>query len=366
MVGSDAAANSSGATPPAAPPPPASNGADHSPPKSFTVTDTRSAGDAIAGLLFGGDAPDDKAPPARSGADDQQSGGDPPPDTGAEESRPTGDDDGKGSGEQPPPAAAIEPPQSWTTDEQQAFTQLPPALQQTVARRESQREAKLAQSSQEAADARHAYDGERTAAAGLRQEYLQGLQKMMALAVPEALALNNVDWVAVQQQSPAEYTRLHAMREQLRGRLGAIEQEFQQGQAQLSAVQQQQLGELVAKEHQALAEKMPDFGDPVKGGQLRKDLSTYLLDGGFTPQELNSAYDHRLVVLGVKAMLYDKQLQAAASADAKRNNPAPQVRPPGNSQDSDRGPQTRLQARVNRFGRTNSVRDAGSLIAEIL
>lgn len=365
MVGSDAAANAGGATPAAAPASaPVSNGADHGASKSFTVTDTRSAGDAIAGLLFDGDAPADKAPPSK--ADDQPSGGDPPPDTGADESRLTGDDD-KGSGEQPPPAAAIEPPKSWTTDEQQAFTQLPPTLQQTISRRESQREAVLTQRSQEAAEARRAFDGERQAAAGLRQEYLQGLQKMMALAVPEALALNNVDWVAVQQQSPAEYTRLHAMREQLRGRLGAIEQEFQQGQVQLSVVQQQQLRELVAKEHQALAEKMPDFGDSAKGGQLRKDLSTYLLDnGGFTPQELNTAYDHRLVVLATKAMLYDKQLQAAASADAKRNNQAPQVRPPGNSQDNDRGPQTRLQARVNRFSRTNSVRDAGSLIAEIL
>ena len=124
---------------------------------------------------------------------------------------------------------------------------------------------------------------------------------------------------------------------------------------------------MVAKEHKTLNEKMPDFSDPVKGGQLRKDLGVYLQDaGGFTPQEINKAYDHRLVMLGVKAMLYDKQLAASASADAKRNNVAAPVRPPGTSQDNDRGPQTRLTRQVNRFGRTNSVRDAGSLIAEIL
>jgi hypothetical protein len=349
-----AVADAGGAAQPVAP---GSNGAA----PSFTVTDTRSAGDAIAGLLF--DAGDPTPPPRESG---DQSGGDEPPDTGADESRPTGTDDDKGSGEQPP-AAAIEPPRSWTQDEQQAFSQLPPALQQTIVRRESQREAVLTQRSQEAAEVRKAYDGERQAAAALRGEYLQGLQKMMALAVPEAAALANVDWVGVQAQSPAEYTRLQAMREQLRSRLGAIEQEFQQGQAQLSAIQQQQLGELVTREQAALNEKLPDFGDPAKGPQLRKDLGTYLLDaGGFTPQEVGNAYDHRLVVLATKAMLYDRQLAAAASADAKRNNPTPQVRAPGTSQDNDRGPRSRLQARVNRFGRTNSVRDAGSLISEIL
>jgi hypothetical protein len=361
---SNGAADPGGASPSPAPAP-ASNGVDHgADSKTYTVTDTRSAGEAIAGLLFS-----DGDPPATPAGD--KPSGEPSveeqPDPGADESRPTGDDD-KGPGEQPAQAAAaIEPPASWSTDEKQAFAQLPPALQQTVARRESQREAALTQRSQEAAEARRAYDGERQAAVAQRAEYLAGLQKMMVLAAPQAAALNNVDWVAVQANSPAEYTRLQAMREDLKSRLGAIEQEFQQSQQQLSAYQQQQLAEVVAKEHQALGEKMPDFSDPVKGNQLRKDLGTYLRDaGGFTPQEINTAYDHRLVVLATKAMLYDKQLANTASADAKRNNTAPQVRPPGTSQDNDRGPQTRLTRQVNRFSRTNSVRDAGSLIAEIL
>jgi hypothetical protein len=190
---------------------------------------------------------------------------------------------------------------------------------------------------------------------------------MLTLAVPEAQAFSNVDWVALAQQNPAESVRLQAMREDLRNRLGAIEGQFQQQQAQLSQYQQQQLGEVVAKEHQALNEKMPDYGDQVKGAQLRKDLSTYLAErGGFTPQEISTAYDHRMVVIATKAMLYDRQISAAASADAKRNNVAPQVRAPGTSQDNDRGPRGRLQSRINRLGRTNSVRDAGSLIAEIL
>jgi hypothetical protein len=361
---SNGAAEPGGAAPPPAPAP-ASNGVDHgADSKTYTVTDTRSAGDAIAGLLFADDTP---TPPAPAG--DKPSGEPPveePPDPGADESRPTGDDD-KGPGEQPPPAAAIEPPTSWSTEEKQAFSQLPPVLQQTVARRESQREAALTQRSQEAAEARRAYDGERQAAVAQRTEYLAGLQKMMVLAAPQAEALNNVDWEALAAQNPAECVRLQAMKESLKSRLGAIEQEFQQGQAQLSAYQQQQLAEVITKEHRALNEKMPDFSDPVKGNQLRKDLGTYLRDaGGFTEKEINTAYDHRLVMLATKAMLYDKQLANTASADAKRNNVAAQVRPPGTSQDNDRGPQTRLTRQVNRFGRTNSVRDAGSLIAEIL
>lgn len=355
MAGTQPAAEPGGAAPPAAP-----NGAAAPEPK-FTVVDTRSAGDAIAGLLFS-----DDEPPAPAG-DSKPSGGEEPPDTGAQEPAPTGDEDDKGSGEPPPAsAAAIEPPTSWTAEEKQAFSQLPPALQQTVVRRESQREAVLTQRSQEAAEARNAFQAERQAAVAQRVEYLQGLQKMLVLAAPEMAALENIDWVQTQANSPAEYTRLQAMRDSMRSRLGMIEQQFQQGAQQLAAYQQQQLAEHVAREAQTLHQRWPDFADAAKGPQLRKELSSYLSEGGFSPDELNKAYDHRLVLLATKAMLYDRQLGLAAAADAKRNNTAPEVRPPGTSQEGDRGPSSRLRDRVNRLGRTNSVRDAGSLIAELL
>jgi hypothetical protein len=347
---------------PAAPPAPSEGEG-----KTYTVTDARSAGDAIAGLLF--DAGDAEPPPAAKPGADERSGGEEPPDTGQVREPATGDETTEGQGEQPG-TAAIEPPRSWTTEEQAEFGKLPPSLQQTITRRESQREAVLTQRSQEAAEFRRAADAERLAAVGLRQEYLAGLQKMMALALPETMALNNIDWVSVQAQSPAEYTRLQALRDATKARLGAIEGEFQQQQAQLAQMQQQQLHALVAQEHQALNRVMPDFADVTVGGKgdnLRRELGVYLRDvGQFTPHEINTAYDHRLVVMGVKAMLYDKQQRNAAAADAKRNNPAAQVQRPGTSQDNDRGPTTRLDRAVQRLGRSNSVRDAGSLIAELL
>src|SRR5215472_4709308 len=189
----------------AAPPPPAPNGKDAG--QTYTVTDTRSAGEAIAGLLFGaGDEPSrpqqgtgaEALRSALTGDGEQQSTGDAGDETGAAE-QPTGDEKTEGEGEQQP--AAIAAPQSWNDEERAEFAKLPPALQSTIARRESQREAALTRSSQEAAENRRQYDAERTAAVALRTEYLSGLQKMMLLAAPEAAALNNIDWVQVQAQS---------------------------------------------------------------------------------------------------------------------------------------------------------------------
>jgi|SRR5215472_4044734 len=348
-----------GTAPGASAPPPAPNGQDSG--RTYTVTDERSAGDAIAGLLFGADDEPAKTPaqtPSDAPREPQRDD-----DTGAPQ--PTGDEEGEGEGEQAPPAIA--PPASWNAEEQAEFAKLPPAVQQTISRRESQREAALTRTSQEAAESRRAFEGERGAAVALRNEYLQGLQKMLLLAAPEAAMLNNIDWVQVQAQSPAEYTRLQAMREQLRTRLGGIEQEFAQRQGEMQQYQQNMLQEHVAREHTQLAQKWPDFADEAKAEPLRRDLGLYLRDtGGFSPAEINQAYDHRLVLMATKAMMWDRQQAARTTADTKRANTAPQVARPGNSQGTDRGPTQRLQSAVNRLGRTNSVRDAGSLIAELL
>src|SRR5215471_16561422 len=137
------------APPPAPSPDPGDRG------QKFTVTDERSAGDAIAGLLFGGDEDAPSQPPPRPRDEPKPSGGDEPPDTGADEIPPTGDDD-RSSGEPQPDAAAIEPPTSWNAEDKQAFAQLPPAMQQTIARREAQRGAALPQKAMEAADSARA------------------------------------------------------------------------------------------------------------------------------------------------------------------------------------------------------------------
>lgn len=350
----------------AAPPSPQPNGHD-SAAKTYTVTDSRSAGDAIAGLLFSDDVAEAPQPATR---DDERSAprDDQGADTGAEERPPTGDEQDTGSGE--PQPAAIEPPTSWPADAKRAFAQLPPELQQTVAQRESEREATLTRRSQEAAESRRAFEAEQQAAAAQRSDYLRSLEQVMALAMPEAQALQNVDWMAVQRDNPTEFTRLQALKIGMDQRLGAIGQAYSQALQQQQQYQAQALHQRVEQERNLLNTAWPDFADQARGNQLRGDLTKYLGDGSagvtFSSAELNAAYDHRLMVLATKAMLYDRQLAARATANGKRDNPPPQLLRPGTSQGTDRGEGARLTGAVRQLGRTNSARDAGSLIAELL
>jgi hypothetical protein len=338
---------------------PAPNGHDQT---TYTVTDTESAAAALNGLLFD--------PPEARPDDEREPRQDQPPssredETGAAQPPPTDDQDGGQSEAAQPP---IEAPQSWPAEAKAAFTKLPPDLQQTVLQRESQREAALTQRAQEAAEARRLHDTERQAALAQRADYLESLQKMALLVMPEYQALQQVDWQRVQAESPAEFTRLQALELGVKQKMAWIEQEWQGRVQQNQKMQQEILQQVLAEQRGLLTKVMPDYADEARAAPLRRDLGVYLRDvGGFTPQEINGTYDHRLVVMATKAMLYDRQNTAARTADTKRANPPARVQRPGNAPSGEDGGGGRtLQERVRQFGRTNSVRDAGRLLDEIL
>ena len=342
---------------------PAPNGHD----QSYTVTDTESAARALNGLLFDPpEAREDEREPSR----DQPQSSEPErqDDTGAAQQPPTDDRDrGQSEAAQGQTSPPIEAPQSWPAESKAAFSKLPPDLQQTVLQRESQREAALTQRAQEAAEALRLHDGERQAALAQRADYLESLQKMALVVMPEYQALQNVDWQRVQAESPAEFTRLQALERGVRQKMAWIEQEWQNRVQQNQQLQQQVLQQVLEEQRGLLANAMPDYGDEARAAPLRRDLGLYLRDvGGFTPQEINGTYDHRLVLIATKAMLYDRQNAAARTADTKRANPPARVQRPGNAPSGEDGGSPRaLQERVRTFGRSNSVRDAGRLLDEI-
>ena len=50
--------------------------------------------------------------------------------------------------------------------------------------------------------------------------------------MPEAERFDQIDWTRLAQEQPADYVRMTAERDALRGRLGTIQQELQQVEAQ--------------------------------------------------------------------------------------------------------------------------------------
>lgn len=323
------------------------------------ITDDRSAAAALEGLLDFGDGTsgDDASDTAQSDASAS--------DAAPGESPASGDEEGQSEAQGQSPAPIVAP-NSWSDEDKAVFGKLPPEAQKVIARRESERDKAFTQRTQEIADERKGWETERTAMQGQRQQYQTSLQQLLHLALPEAQAFANVEWTKLSTENPAEYVRLSAARDQLRGRVQTLHAEQQRVQGEILAEQQKRAQSFLGEQRRLLAEKIPDFADAEKGKKLAQDLSAWLGNQGFTAQEVGQVADHRLVSLALRAMRADQADAARKAAEGKRNNTPPNVQRPGSPQGSDDTAARRAQGKVQQFGRTNSVRDAASLLMEIL
>lgn len=320
------------------------------------ITDDRSAGRALEGLLFADDDADAGDPAQNSGDE---------PDAGPGESEATGSEDG--ATEPPARPGAIDAPNSWSAEDKALFAKLPPATQAVLARRESERDKLVQSRTQEIANERKGWDAEREAIQTQRGEYLKSLQHLTALALPEAEQFKQIDWQKLASENPAEYVRLSGAREALVGRLGALQQEINRVSEQTRADQAKHAEAVVAQERSKLIERVPEFGDTEKGPKLIGEMRGFLKDAyGFNDHEVNSVVDHRLVALAHDLMRLKQADAARATAQGKRANTAPQVQRPGTTQPSDATADSRIKGLVGQLGKTNSTRDAGRLLESIL
>jgi hypothetical protein len=275
----------------------------------------------------------------------------------------------------------IDPPNSWLSREDRAiFEQLPPEAQAVIARRESEQNKAFTQKTQEIAEHRKALEStftaiqsERQQYAQERQQYEQNLQQLLMVAMPEAEQFARIDWQKLASDSPADYVRLTAQRDALRGRVGAIQGELArvEQQRQVDAARQaqeyaQQFENLKKGEAQRLAEKLPDFGDPEKGKKLAADLRNYLQKKGFAPQEIGQVIDHRVILVAEIAMRAEQVTQARRSAETKRSDAAPTVQRPGSTQGRETNVGRRRQERFEQLRQSGSQRDALGYLMEIL
>jgi hypothetical protein len=283
-----------------------------------------------------------------------------------EEDPPPGDDeDDEGIDPDEPeeePAPAIDPPASWKADEKGEWAKLPPAVQAIVARREAERDRVVFTRTTEMAEERRASAEARLAERG---EYKQNLEKLLFVAAPEAEKFTQIDWQRLAAENPADYVRLTAERDALRGRIGAIQGEIQRIDYQSNAEREQQFGQFREQQAQLLAQKLPVYADAERGPKFVKELTDYLQTQGFTPQELAAVVDHRAILLAEKAMRADRAAAARNGANTQKA-PPPRVQPPGTKQRSDTSASQRRNNKLAALERSGSERDAVAYLLEIL
>ena len=217
----------------------------------------------------------------------------------------------------------------------------------------------------EVAEQRKLVEAERVAieeAKYARDNYAQRLQAIDNFLTSQ---MPQEDLNSLKENDPIGYAVKIAELSEKKEQLQAIRAE----QARIAQEQQSDyaraMSERVAQEASKLAQVLPEFSDPAKGDNFRKEIRSYGKTLGFTDEELSSVIDSRHVVTLHKAMMYDK-LQKSKPAITKKVNEAPRMLRAGTSGANKQSDAQKLNQQKSQLRNSGKVRDAAALFEQFL
>lgn len=200
---------------------------------------------------------------------------------------------------------------------------------------------------------------ESDAVAKLRQDYATRLSEIENSMQPDA----NIDWAKLYETDPDEYHRKKIEVENKSKALETIKAERQRAIQEQQQEQSKVFNQYLEQQKKLLADKEPEYVDPVKGESLRKDMTSYLKKEGYSDQELNMMVDHRSFVIAKKAMLYDKMMNSKISA--KQSKTVPKMVRSGTTKTINKDSQ-QAKSLKSRLKQTGSMRDAANVLKQFL
>lgn len=187
-------------------------------------------------------------------------------------------------------------------------------------------------------------------------QYYEGLEKtkvaLVQLAAPE---LKDVNWSKLASEDPAEFVRLSAKANDLKGVLQAIDGQIQQQRSKAEEEHKANLAKAVQESVETLQRDMPGWNNELYASILKSGE-----DYGFSRDELASVYDARVIKMLHDAAKY-RQLQQAKPEIAKKVVTVPKVVKPGSPQATN--PQAAATDKAaGRLAKTGKWQDAAALL----
>jgi hypothetical protein len=173
----------------------------------------------------------------------------------------------------------------------------------------------------------------------------------------------NIDWAKLYETDPDEYHRKKIEVENKSKALETIKAERQRALQEQQQEQTKVFNQYLEQQKKLLADKEPEYVDPVKGEGLRKDMTSYLKKEGYSDQELNMMVDHRSFVIAKKAMLYDKMMNSKISA--KQSKTVPKMVRSGTQKTINKDSQ-QSKSLKSRLKKTGSMKDAANVLKQFL
>lgn len=192
--------------------------------------------------------------------------------------------------------------------------------------------------------------------------YSQLLPKMEATLKGELE--NEPDWNALYEADPIAYVREKDIWNEKKQKLQAVQAESQRLQQESAMVQQQKLQQFLQYGNQQLLEQIPEWQDNEVASKEKMAIRDYGVNVlGYTPQEMDSVYDYR-VLLGLRnAWLQHKTQQATKVKPTEKKAAARTARPGTSNVPKSTTPVKKARQKL---AKTGKVQDAAKLFEQLL
>jgi len=213
---------------------------------------------------------------------------------------------------------------------------------------------------QEIAEERRQYRENQRDVNALRSEAIQGIEQIkQELSVQfQFMEKPDFDWLA--QNDPAEFIRqqhVWQQREDQVRQLWEAEQHLKQKAAEFEAEQHKAA---LQESHERFISKYPEMKDRAKSEEAFSEITQYLLDTGFTKEEIQSVSDYRIIDILYQNVQLQKAQRKVPEVVAKMNKkPVLSAKQTSTKPDMNR-------SEIEQFNKTRSVNDAAALIKKLL
>ena len=137
---------------------------------------------------------------------------------------------------------------------------------------------------------------------------------------------------------------------------------LQQSQQKLKRHQEQEFQKILTEEQRKVALKHPEIADPIKGATVKTNMRNYLVQRGFSDQEISGIYDSRMFDVVMDGMKYINTARPVKTNFAKKIvKPSKVVKPGVKSTKEEKDNKSRL-AQIRTLKKSGSTKDAVDLL----
>lgn len=207
------------------------------------------------------------------------------------------------------------------------------------------------QKTMEAAEHRKAADIEVQKARAERENYAQQLTNF-ALTSESILAEQAKSLTEeLLRSDPVEYMALERTFRQRQADLSKAQQELQRINGERQQEQAASVESFLKTQQEILADKLPEWKDPVKQKAHMAQLEAHLKEQGFTKDDGLAILDARFLMMASEAMKYRDLMARAKEAAGKVQKAPPKVERPGTPQVSPTDGRTKLMKELSATGK---------------